>query len=177
MAYADSQSRNLSLPLSHSVLFIYVANELSCSISNVFQKETTQKFWRFNKILTMSLKVRNQILTVTEDPLSTDKVPVPFEDAGGGDGRPIVDEVQKFCGSWKAASHFTPPGPAVCFDESQSGVQPPLPFPPEAECFKLFLTEELVGDIVETKRYALELQEKSQEWGGQPQLVKCTPSW
>jgi hypothetical protein len=61
----------------------------------------------------MSLKVRNQILTVTEDPLSTDKVPVPFEDAGGDGGRPIVDEVQEFCGSWKAASHFTPPGPVV----------------------------------------------------------------
>ena len=72
-----------------------------------------------------------------------------------------LDEVQEFCGSWKAASHFTPPGPAVCFDESQSGVQRPLPFPTEAECFKLFLTEELVGDMVEeTNRYALEPQQK-----------------
>ena len=96
----------------------------------------------------------------SEDPLSTDNVLVPFEDAGGDGGRLTVDEVQEFCGSWKAASHFTPPGPAVCFDESQSGVQCPLPFPSEAECFKLFLTEELVGDIAETNHYALELQEK-----------------
>ena len=95
-----------------------------------------QKFWRFFKIQTMSLKVRNQILIVTmrscppaiENPESN-KVPVPFEDAGGDGGRPTVDEVQEFCGSWKAASHFTPPGPAVCFDESQPGVQRPLPFP------------------------------------------------
>ena len=58
------------------------------------------------------------------------------------------------------SQEFTPPGPVVCFDESQSGVQRPLPFTSEAECFKLFLTEEMVGDIVETNRYALELQEK-----------------
>ena len=82
----------------------------------------------------------------SEDSLSTDEVPGPFEDAGGDGGRPTVDEVQEFCGSWKAASHFTPPVPAVCVDESQSGVQRPLPFPSEAECFKLFLTEELVGN-------------------------------
>ena len=37
---------------------------------------------------------------------------------------------------------------------------------PLAECFKLFLTEELVGDIVEeTNRYALELQEKRESGG------------
>uniref|UniRef100_A0A8C7H0A3 PiggyBac transposable element-derived protein 4-like n=1 Tax=Oncorhynchus kisutch TaxID=8019 RepID=A0A8C7H0A3_ONCKI len=73
---------------------------------------------------------------------------------------------------WKATSHFTPPGPAVCFDESQSGVQRPLPFPTEAECFKLFLTEELVGEIVEeTNRYALELQEK-REPGVRGKLAK-----
>ena len=78
-----------------------------------------------------------------------------------------MDEVQEFCGSWKADSHFNPPGPAVCFDESQSGVQCPLPFPPVAECFKLFLTEELVEDIVETNCYAWELQEKREpEVGG-----------
>ena len=80
------------------------------------------------------MKVRNQIITVTvrkelppnlvaienhesEDPLSTDKVPLPFEDAGGDGGRPTVDTVQEFCGSWKTTSHFTPPGLAVCFDE------------------------------------------------------------
>ncbi|CDQ99682.1 unnamed protein product [Oncorhynchus mykiss] len=57
-------------------------------------------------------------------------------------------------------SNFTPPCPSVCF-ESQSEVQSPLPFPSEEECFKLFLTEKLVGDIVEeTNRYALEIQEK-----------------
>jgi hypothetical protein len=42
-----------------------------------------------------------------------------------------------------------------------------LPSPSEAECLKLFLTEELVRDIVEeTNRYALELQEKRepQKW-------------
>ena len=146
-------------------------------------------FWRFKTILTMSLKVRNQILTVvscppahenpeSEDSLTIDKVPGPFEEAGGDGGRLTMDEVQEFCGSWKAASNFTPPGPAGCFDESQSGVQRPLPFPSEAECFKLFLTEELVGDIAETNRYALELQEKRESGvGGQPQFVKCIPSW
>ena len=57
-------------------------------------------------------------------------------------------------------------------------MQRPLPFPSEAECFKLFLTEELVGDIVEeTNRYALELQEKRKPGiGGQPHLVNCIPS-
>jgi hypothetical protein len=65
-----------------------------------------------------------------------------------------------------------------CVDESQSGVQRPLPFPSEAECFKLFLTEELVGDILETNRYALGLQEKREPGvGGQPQLVRCIHSW
>ena len=39
------------------------------------------------------------------------------------------------------------------------------PFPSEAECFKLFWTEELVGDIAETNRYALELQEKREQPG------------
>uniref|UniRef100_A0A674EYF1 PiggyBac transposable element-derived protein domain-containing protein n=1 Tax=Salmo trutta TaxID=8032 RepID=A0A674EYF1_SALTR len=69
----------------------------------------------------------------------------PFEDAGGDGGRPTVDE---------------------------SGVQRPLPFPTEAECFKLFLTEELVGNIVhETNRYALELQEK-REPGVRGKLAK-----
>jgi hypothetical protein len=66
------------------------------------------------------------------------------------------------------ASHFNPPGPAVCFDESQSGVQRPLPFPTEAECFKLFLTEELVGSpgVEETNRYALELHKREPGvWG------------
>jgi hypothetical protein len=78
--------------------------------------------------------------------LSTDEVPVPFADAGGDGGRPTVDEVQEFCGSWKAASHLTPPGLVVYFDESPSGVPHPLPFPTEAERFKLFLTEELVAE-------------------------------
>ena len=112
--------------------------------------------------MSLNMTVRKQILRVTvrscppaienpesEDPLSTDKVPAPFEDAGGDGGRLTVDEVQEFCGSWKAASHFTPPVPAVCFDETQSGVQRPLPLPSEAEFFKLFLTEELVGDCYE----------------------------
>ena len=147
-----------------------------------FKRDNLQmrKFSIFFNILTkrLSMKVRNQILTVTEDPLSTDKVPVPFEDAGGDGVRPIVDEVQEFCGSWKAASHFTPPGPAICVDESQSRVPLLLQFPSEAECFKLFLTEELVGDTVETNCYALELQDKREPGvGGQPQLVKCIHSW
>uniref|UniRef100_A0A3P8X756 PiggyBac transposable element-derived protein domain-containing protein n=1 Tax=Esox lucius TaxID=8010 RepID=A0A3P8X756_ESOLU len=44
--------------------------------------------------------------------------------------------------------------------------------PTEAECFKLFMTEQLVGDIVEeTNRYALELQEKT-EPGVRGKLVK-----
>jgi hypothetical protein len=100
-------------------------------------------------------------LVAIENPESEDSLSKgPFEDAGDDGGRPIVDEVQEFCGSWKAASHFTPPGPAVCFNESQSGVHRHLPFPSEVECFKLFLTEELVGDIEETNYYALGLQEK-----------------
>ena len=93
--------------------------------------------------------------------MSTDEVSGPFEDAGGDVGRPTVDAVQEFCGSLKAASHFTSTGTAVCFAEFQSGVQSTVPFPSEAEFFKLFLTEELVGDIAEaTHHYALKLQEK-----------------
>nr|XP_046188550.1 piggyBac transposable element-derived protein 4-like [Oncorhynchus gorbuscha] len=55
---------------------------------------------------------------------------------------------------------------------AESGVQRPLPFPTESECFKLFLTEELVGEIVEeTNRYALELLEK-REPGVRGKLAK-----
>ena len=51
-------------------------------------------------------------------------------------------------------------------------VQSPLPSPSEAECFKLFLTEELVGDIVEeTNCYGLKLQEK-REPGVRGKLAK-----
>ncbi|XP_041711128.1 piggyBac transposable element-derived protein 4 isoform X3 [Coregonus clupeaformis] len=108
----------------------------------------------------------------SEDPLPTDKVPGPSEDAGGDGRRPTVGEVLEVCGSWKATSHFSPPGPAVGFDESQSGVKSPLPSPSAAECFKLFLTEKLLGDIVEeTNRYALKLQEK-REPGVRGKLAK-----
>jgi hypothetical protein len=48
-----------------------------------------------------------------------------------------------------------------------------LPYTSEAECFKLFLTEELVGDIVEeTNHYALELQMKRE-----PGLRGKLPKW
>ncbi|XP_045072024.1 piggyBac transposable element-derived protein 4-like [Coregonus clupeaformis] len=103
----------------------------------------------------------------SEDPLSTDGVPGSPEDAGGDGGRPTVDEVHEVCGS----CHFTTPGPAVCFDESQSGVQSPLLSPSEAECFKLFLTEQ--RDIVdETNRYALKLQEKRE-----PEVMGKLAKW
>ena len=75
-------------------------------------------------------------------------------------------ETQEVCCSWKASSHFTLPGPAVGFNESQSRVQSLLPSPSEAECIKQFLAEELVGDIVkETNRNAMELKEKREPRG------------
>ncbi|XP_024002130.1 piggyBac transposable element-derived protein 4 [Salvelinus sp. IW2-2015] len=108
----------------------------------------------------------------SEDPLTTDKVSGPSEDAGGDGGTPTVGEVLEVCGSWKATSHFTPPGLAVGFDESQSGVKSPFSSPSAAECFKLFLTEKLMGDIVEeTNRYALELLER-REPGVRGKLAK-----
>ncbi len=60
-----------------------------------------------------------------------------------------------------ATSNFTPPGPGITFDSSKSGMQTPSASATEVQCFKLFFTEELVGEIVEeTNRYASELQEK-----------------
>ena len=54
----------------------------------------------------------------SEFPLSIEEV--PFEDAGGDGGRPTVDKVQEFCGSWKAPSHFSPPDLAGFFSMSPS---------------------------------------------------------
>ncbi len=49
----------------------------------------------------------------------------------------------------------------MTFDSSKSGMQTPPASATEVQCFMLFFTEELVGEIVEeTNRYASELQEK-----------------
>uniref|UniRef100_A0AAY5K4P2 PiggyBac transposable element-derived protein domain-containing protein n=1 Tax=Esox lucius TaxID=8010 RepID=A0AAY5K4P2_ESOLU len=106
-----------------------------------------------------------------ENPEVTTQILMENGDEDGG--RPLVGDVMEVSSShWKDNSHFTPPVPAIAFDEGQSGVQTSLPSPTEAECFKLFMTEQLVGDIVEeTNRYALELQEKT-EPGVRGKLVK-----
>jgi hypothetical protein len=93
----------------------------------------------------------------SEDPLSTYKVLVPFEDACGDGGRPIMDEVQEFCGSWKSARHFTPLALLFALMSPSLECNGPCHFHLR-QCLKLFLTEELVGDISEPNRYALELQ-------------------
>jgi len=69
-----------------------------------------------------------------------------------------AEEVSSF--SWKATNLFNPPGPGT-FDNQQRGVQNPPESPSEVNCFKLFLTEEVIGEIVEeTNRYASDLLEK-----------------
>ena len=72
-----------------------------------------------------------------------------------------VEEVEEVSSTnWWDASAFTPPGPRVVFNETLSGVQTPSEDPTEAQCFKLFLTDELVNEIVEeTNRYASVQQE------------------
>ncbi len=75
-----------------------------------------------------------------------------------GDTSNLAEQVRS---PWTATSNFTPPGPGIPFDSSKSGMQTPPASATEVQCFKLFFTEELVGEIVEeTNRYASELQEK-----------------
>ncbi len=75
-----------------------------------------------------------------------------------GDTSNLAEQVSS---PWTATSNFTPPGQGITFDSSKSGMQTPPASATEVQCFKLFFTEELVGEIVEeTNRYASELQEK-----------------
>ncbi|XP_046903421.1 piggyBac transposable element-derived protein 4-like [Hypomesus transpacificus] len=91
----------------------------------------------------------------------------------GDGGRDELEAVSST--GWRAASNFSPPGPAVFFDSSHSCVQTPPASVSEASCFKLFLTEDLVRDIVEeTNRYASQLQEQSAPGVGK--LAKWLPT-
>ncbi len=75
-----------------------------------------------------------------------------------GDTSNLAEQVSS---PWTATSNFTPPGTGITFDSSKSGMQTPPASATEVKCFKLFFTEELVGEIVEeTNMYASELQEK-----------------
>ncbi|KAJ8368719.1 hypothetical protein SKAU_G00087470 [Synaphobranchus kaupii] len=74
-------------------------------------------------------------------PCSRPEVPVPVEEVRSSD--------------WRAAINFTPTGPGIEFDNSISGVQNPPETPTAVNCFKMFLSVETVGEIVEeTNRYA-----------------------
>ncbi|KAJ8356518.1 hypothetical protein SKAU_G00193120 [Synaphobranchus kaupii] len=76
-------------------------------------------------------------------PCSRPEGPVPVEEVRSSD--------------WRTAVDFTPPGPGIEFDSSISGVQNPPETPTEVNCFKMFLSVETVGEIVEeTNRYAKE---------------------
>ncbi|KAJ8370085.1 hypothetical protein SKAU_G00101130 [Synaphobranchus kaupii] len=74
-------------------------------------------------------------------PCSRPEGPVPVEEVRSSD--------------WRTAVDFTPPGPGIEFDNSISGVQNPPETPTAVNCFKMFLSVETVGEIVEeTNRYA-----------------------
>ncbi|KAJ8349352.1 hypothetical protein SKAU_G00244820 [Synaphobranchus kaupii] len=74
-------------------------------------------------------------------PCSRPEGPVPVEEVRSSD--------------WRTAVDFTPPGPGIEFDSSISGVQNPPETPTAVNCFKMFLSVETVGEIVEeTNRYA-----------------------
>ena len=87
---------------------MYVVSGLSCSISHVFQKETTHKCRNSENDSendseesdsdSDSEELPPNLVAIetpeSEDPLLTDKVPGPSEDAGGDVGRAIVGEVQ-----------------------------------------------------------------------------------
>ncbi|KAJ8369760.1 hypothetical protein SKAU_G00097880 [Synaphobranchus kaupii] len=81
-------------------------------------------------------------------PCSRPEGPVPVEEVRSSD--------------WRTAVDFTPPGPGIEFDSSISGVQNPPETPTAVNCFKMFLSVETVGEIVEeTNRYASEQQGKT----------------
>ncbi|KAJ8369425.1 hypothetical protein SKAU_G00094530 [Synaphobranchus kaupii] len=74
-------------------------------------------------------------------PCSRPEGPVPVEEVRSSD--------------WRTAVDFTPPGPGIEFDSSISGVQNPPETPTAVNCFRMFLSVETVGEIVEeTNRYA-----------------------
>ncbi|KAJ8356719.1 hypothetical protein SKAU_G00195130 [Synaphobranchus kaupii] len=78
-------------------------------------------------------------------PCSRPEGPVPVEELRSSD--------------WRTAINFAPPGPGIEFDNSVSGVQNPPETPTAVNCFKMFLSVETVGEIVEeTNRYASEQQ-------------------
>ncbi|KAJ8353409.1 hypothetical protein SKAU_G00209760 [Synaphobranchus kaupii] len=71
-----------------------------------------------------------------------------------------VEEVRS--SDWRTAVDFTPPGPGIEFDSSISGVQNPPETPTAVNCFRMFLSVETVGEIVEeTNRYGSEQQGKT----------------
>ncbi|KAJ8333472.1 hypothetical protein SKAU_G00414800 [Synaphobranchus kaupii] len=81
-------------------------------------------------------------------PCSRPEGPVPVEEVRSSD--------------WRTAVNFTPPGPGIEFDSSISGVQNPPKTPTAVNCFRMFLSVETVGEIVEeTNRYASEQQGKT----------------
>ncbi|CAM4659016.1 unnamed protein product [Leuciscus chuanchicus] len=86
---------------------------------------------------------------------------------------PVLNEAEEVNSLlWKATNLFNPPGPGN-FDNQLCGVQNPPESPSEVNCFKMFLTEDVMGEIVEeTNRYASDLQER--EIKGK--LVKWVPT-
>ncbi|KAI2644801.1 PiggyBac transposable element-derived protein 4 [Labeo rohita] len=74
--------------------------------------------------------------------------------------------------SWKVTNLFNPPGPGE-FNDQLCGVQNPPESPSEVNCFKMFLTEDVVKEIVEeTNRYASEIQEEETKG----KMVKWAPT-
>ncbi|KAI2644000.1 PiggyBac transposable element-derived protein 4 [Labeo rohita] len=74
--------------------------------------------------------------------------------------------------SWKVTNLFNPPGPGE-FSDQLCGVQNPPESPSEVNCFKMFLTEDVVKEIVEeTNRYASEIQEEETKG----KMVKWAPT-
>ncbi|KAL1274518.1 hypothetical protein QQF64_027332 [Cirrhinus molitorella] len=52
--------------------------------------------------------------------------------------------------SWKVTNLFNPPGPGE-FDDQLCGVQNPPESPSEVNCFKMFLTEDVITDTMPLK--------------------------
>uniref|UniRef100_A0A9J8B5B7 PiggyBac transposable element-derived protein domain-containing protein n=1 Tax=Cyprinus carpio carpio TaxID=630221 RepID=A0A9J8B5B7_CYPCA len=83
----------------------------------------------------------------------------------------VFAEAERTNSSWKVTNLFNPPGPGD-FDDQLCGVQDPPESPSEVNCFKMFLTEDVVGEIVEeTNRYASEIQEEMKG-----KMVKWVPT-
>ncbi|KAK6301238.1 hypothetical protein J4Q44_G00293360 [Coregonus suidteri] len=83
--------------------------------------------------------------------------PSPPQDAGAAAN--VVEVEEDGPRGWRSC-HFKPS--ERHFNDTLSGVQSTLPTPSEADCFKLFLDEDLVESVVqETNRYSHELKEKT----------------